>query len=138
MDNNTQNQQLSRAICFAREALYFAFHDFSLGKLTCVIASEDRQAAREALELLRYLRDVARILRPLTELVPDLEDVCLRWLEQNTTRVEGPTAKRTLGRVLPAVYRMEERLTEHLDTPPPFAKSPFASFANLRHEDGDS
>lgn len=135
MDKNSQNQQLSRAISFARQGLYCAFHDFARGNVTKVTATDDRRDAQEALELLRYLREVARILLPLTNIVPDLEVVCLPWLEDKTTSVRGASARQTLARVLKAVNRIEDRLTQHLDTPPPFAKSPFTTFANLLPDD---
>lgn len=134
-NNNTERQQLSRAISFARQGLSFAFHDFALGNLTKVTATANQREAREALELLRYLREVARILLPLTHIVPDMEDVCLRWLENQTTRIKGRQAKKTLARVLKTVDRIEDRLTRHLATPPPFAKSCFAIHPMLPSSD---
>ena len=120
MTTTTETRELTRAICFAVQGLQFAFGDFVSGKSKSVSTMDDLRETRESMALLEYLRTLARILLPLTGIVPDLQDTCLRWVEHKVTRVEGEAAKKTLTRVLKAVDRMEQQLTAHLSKPPPF------------------
>ena len=66
MKEESEIAELSRAIAFARQGLYFAFDDFTRGETQSVAGVENEREARAALDLLRYLRDLAVLLMPLT------------------------------------------------------------------------
>ena len=129
MTNTSESKELTRAISFARQGLQCAFGSFVSGEVTSVTGMDDMRDAREALALLEYLSGLARILLPLTGIVPELQDICLRWVDHKVTRVEGKSARERLARVLKAVDRIEDKFKDYLTKAPPFASPRFIPLA---------
>lgn len=87
MHKATPHNELTRAISIARQSLTSAFGYFVTGDRTSVTFLDDVRDVREALALLEYLGEVARILHPFIEVVPELQDTFLPWWQREPGNV---------------------------------------------------
>ena len=122
-EGKSELSDLTKAMAFARQALYDAFDVFARGESQSVSGTEDAREARAALDLLTYLRDLGQLLMPLTRVVSDLEETSHRWLGDAVTRISGEEARRKVAKALKAVDRLEDKLRAHLAKGPPFPPS---------------